>query len=137
MSFRTEKQCIDTLNYLVASSPSCYSYVMKRNVIPVPLIGKNAKARIVNTLFIVKLLALVEQLAALLKRDFLYAFFFLGGGRISRVTVLPSCCYIAQKMKFSTKDFFSHFGNCKLQTANLVTFTGEIVIGKPSFFVHW
>ena len=80
MSFRTEKQCIDTLNYLVASSPSCYSYVMKRNVIPVPLIGKNAKARIVNTLFIVKLLALVEQLAALLKRDFLYAFFFLGGG---------------------------------------------------------
>ena len=54
---------------------------MKRNVTPVPLIGKKAKARIVNTLFQVKLLALVEQLAALLKRDFLYAFFFfLGGG---------------------------------------------------------
>ena len=135
MSFRTEKQCIDTLNYLVTSSPSCYSYVMKRNVTPVPLIGKKAKARIVNTLFQVKLLALVEQLAALLKRDFLYAFFFWGG--ISRVTVLPSCCYTAQKMKFSTKDFFSDFGNCKLQTADLVTFTGEIVIGKPSFFVHW
>ena len=48
---------------------------MKRNVTPVPLIGKKAKARIVNTLFQVKLLALVEQLAALLKWDFLYAFF--------------------------------------------------------------
>ena len=48
---------------------------MKRNITPVPLIGKKAKARIVNTLFKVKLLALVEQLAALLKRDFLYAIF--------------------------------------------------------------
>ena len=71
------------------------------------------------------------------KTGFSIRIFFFGGGRISRVTVLPSCCYIAQKMKFSTKDFFSDFGNCKLQTANLVTFTGEIVIGKPSFFVHW
>ena len=48
---------------------------MKRNVIPVPLISERAKARIVNTLFEVKLLVLVEELVALLKRGFLYAFF--------------------------------------------------------------
>ena len=38
------------------------------------MISENNKARILNTLFKVKLLALVEQLAALLKRNFPYAF---------------------------------------------------------------
>ena len=38
---------------------------------------QEGKARIVYTLFKVKLLALVEQLAALIKRDFLYSSFFI------------------------------------------------------------
>ena len=44
------------------------------------MISENNKARIMNTLFKVKLLALVEQLAALLKRNFPYAFLSGGGG---------------------------------------------------------
>ena len=48
---------------------------MKRNITLVTLIRETAKAIIVNTLFKTKLLVLVDQLAALLKRDFLYAFF--------------------------------------------------------------
>ena len=77
--------------------------IVIRNITAVTLIRDKTKARIVNPLFKVKLLALVEQFAALLKREFLNAFF----GGISRPTVLPSCCYTAQKMKFSIKDFFS------------------------------
>ena len=46
------------------------------------MISENNKARIMNTLFKVKLLALVERLAALLKRNFSYAF-LSGGGDIS------------------------------------------------------
>ena len=49
---------------------------MKQNIIPVTLVYEKDKVRIVDTLFKVILLALVVQLAALLKNNFAYAFFF-------------------------------------------------------------
>ena len=52
---------------IVTSSLSCYSQVMKPNITPVTLISEKDKARIMNTLFKVKLLALVSQLADLLR----------------------------------------------------------------------
>ena len=51
------------------------------NIIPVSLNSENNKARLLNTLFKVKLLALVEQLVALLKRNFPYAFLSEGTSR--------------------------------------------------------
>ena len=42
--------------------------------------------------------------------------------------------YTAQKMKFSIKDFFSNCGFGHIQeTADLVTFTEEILNGKLNF----
>ena len=63
-------------HYIVTSSTSCYSCVIKWNITPVTLISDNNKSRILNTLLKVKLLALVEQLIALLKRKFPTHFFF-------------------------------------------------------------
>ena len=63
-------------HYIVTSSTSCYSCVIKWNITPVTLISENNKSRILNTLLKVKLLALVEQLIALLKRNFPTHFFF-------------------------------------------------------------
>ena len=51
---------------------------MKQNIIPVTLVYEKDKVRIVDALFKVILLALVVQLAALLKKNFAYAFFFSG-----------------------------------------------------------
>ena len=48
---------------------------MKRNISPVTLISKNDRVRIEKSLFKVKLLALVIQLTAFLKRDFPYTYF--------------------------------------------------------------
>ena len=45
------------------------------NITPVTMISDNNKARVLNTLFKVKLFALVELLVALLKLNFPYAFF--------------------------------------------------------------
>ena len=59
-SYLNERQCIDTLIYIVISSPSCYSWVIKWNVTPVTLISENNKAGILKTLFEIKLFALVE-----------------------------------------------------------------------------
>ena len=49
---------------------------MKPNITPVTLIREKDKARLMNTLFKVKLLALVGQLADLLRWNFPYAPFF-------------------------------------------------------------
>ena len=48
---------------------------MKPNITPVTLISEKDKARIMNTLFKTKLLALVGQLADLLRSNFLCALF--------------------------------------------------------------
>ena len=48
---------------------------MKPNITPITLISETEKARIMNTLFKIKLLALVSQLADLLRWNFLCAFF--------------------------------------------------------------
>ena len=66
LPFLSERHCIDTPIYFVTSSASCYSKVMKRNLTLVTLISENDKARLMNTLFKVKLLALVVQPEALL-----------------------------------------------------------------------
>ena len=56
------RQCIDILIYIVTSFSSRYFWVIKWNITPVTLISENNKAKILKTLFKVKLLALVEQL---------------------------------------------------------------------------
>ena len=48
---------------------------MKRNISPVTLISKNDGSRIEKNLFVVKLLALVIQLTAFVKRNFHYTYF--------------------------------------------------------------
>ena len=48
---------------------------MKLNISPITLISKNDRARIGKSLFKVKLLALVIQLRAFLKRNFPYTYF--------------------------------------------------------------
>ena len=88
-------------HYIVTSSTSCYSCVIKWNITPVTLISENNKSRILNTLLKVKLLALVEQLIALLKRKFpthffffnfyLFIFVFWGGG--GRRRGFPDNCF--------------------------------------------
>ena len=67
--------------YLATPYLSWYSSVTKWSITPITLISKNNKARILNTLFKVKLVVLVEQLVPLLRRNFPYAFL---SGVISR-----------------------------------------------------
>ena len=119
---------IDTLIYLVFLSPPYYSSVMKRNVTPVTLVSEKAKTRILNTLFKVKLLVLVEKLAALLKRDFLYA--FLGGNFQSNCSseFLLHCI----KNEVFHWGFFQWMWPHPHETVDLVIFTEEIIIGKRS-----
>ena len=63
--------------YIITSSPACFSWVIKWNITPLTLNSKNNKARTLNTLFKLKLLALVEQFVDLHKRNFPYAFFWV------------------------------------------------------------
>ena len=70
--------------------PFLLLFSLKWNTTPVLLVIGNNKAGILNTLFKVKLLALVEQHVALLKWNFPCAFFFcfcflgVGGGVVCR-----------------------------------------------------
>ena len=82
LNFFDETHYIDTLIYIVTLS-------ILSNVTPVTLISENNKARILNTLFRVKLLALVQQVVALLKTQLSRSIFF--GGNF-QTTVLPIFC---------------------------------------------
>ena len=57
---------------------------MKSKIIPAALISEKDKTRIMNTLFKVKLLALVSQLEYLLRWSFFQA--------VKGVTILPGSC---------------------------------------------
>ena len=106
--------------YFVISSPSCYSWVIKWNEPPVTLIGENNKARILNTRFKIKLLALVEQLVTLLKRNFPTHFFrgefpdnfsskFLlvaGSEKLYSKSFLLNTMLISNAMEISREKFF-------------------------------
>ena len=55
------------LFYIITSSPYCYSNVVTPNITPVALISEKDKARIMKTLFKIKLLALLSEIAALIR----------------------------------------------------------------------
>ena len=68
-----DKQCMHTVSYIVTSSPSCHTSVMKQN--PVISISEKDRIRTVSRLFKVKLQAVVIQRSALLKRNFSFVLF--------------------------------------------------------------
>ena len=108
-----------------------YSWVIEWNITSVTLISENNKSRILNTLFKVKLLALVEQLLALLKRKFPYAFF---SGVISRQVFFQ--VFVSSRFRKTIQKTFS----IKYQTIvsrpeqdNSACFAGRVFWKKGDF----